>query len=62
MLEIGTFLLRTESELILKSRQVVPGRLLNAGFKFQYPGWPEASCEPVTRWRARREKMLSSQQ
>ena len=45
MLEIGTFLLRTESELILKSRQVVPGRLLEAGFEFHYPGWPEASCD-----------------
>ena len=53
MLEIGTFLLRTESELILKSRQVVPGRLLEAGFEFHYPGWPEASCDLVTRWRAR---------
>src|ERR1700733_1010993 len=62
MLEIGTFLLRTESELILKSRQVVPGRLLNAGFKFQYPGWPEASCDLVTRWSARREEMHSSRQ
>jgi NAD dependent epimerase/dehydratase family enzyme len=50
MLEIGTFLLRTELELILKSRQVVPGRLLEAGFEFHYPGWPEASCDLVTRW------------
>ena len=62
MLEIGTFLLRTESELILKSRRVVPGRLLKAGFEFQYPGWPEASCDLVTRWSARREEMHSSQQ
>ncbi len=62
MLEIGTFLLRTESELILKSRQVVPGRLLNAEFKFHYPFWPEASCELVTRWRAGREGKLSAQQ
>jgi uncharacterized protein len=62
MLEVGTFFLRTESELILKSRQVVPGRLLDAGFEFCYPGWPEASCELVTRWSARREERLSSQQ
>lgn len=33
MIEIGTFLLRTESELVLKSRRVVPGRLLDAGFQ-----------------------------
>ena len=62
MLEIGTFLLRTESELILKSRRVVPGRLLKAGFEFQYPGWPEGSCELVARWRECGEKRLSSRQ
>jgi len=37
MLEVGALLLRTESELILKSRRVVPGRLLAAGFQFQFP-------------------------
>ena len=31
------FVLRTETELILKSRRVVPRRLLDAGFKFKYP-------------------------
>jgi uncharacterized protein len=36
LLEIGAFLLRTETELILKSRKVVPQRLLEAGFQFQY--------------------------
>jgi len=38
MLELGAFLLRTESELILKSRRVVPTRLLREGFTFRYPG------------------------
>ncbi len=51
MLEVGTYLLRTESELILKSRQVVPGRLLEAGFQFKYPSWPEAAEDLVARWR-----------
>ena len=37
MLEIGTFLLRTETELILKSRRVIPGRLLEGGFEFRFP-------------------------
>ena len=37
MLEVGAFFLRTETELILKSRRVVPGRLLNAGFEFRFP-------------------------
>ena len=37
MAEIGAFLLRTETELILKSRWVVPTRLLENGFVFKYP-------------------------
>ena len=37
MLEVGAFFLRTETELILKSRRVVPGRLLASGFQFQFP-------------------------
>jgi uncharacterized protein len=49
--EIGTWLMRTESELVLKSRRVVPGRLLNAGFEFLFPEWPAAARELVSRWR-----------
>jgi NAD dependent epimerase/dehydratase family enzyme len=37
MLEIGAFFLRTETELIIKSRRVVPGKLLASGFQFQFP-------------------------
>jgi uncharacterized protein len=37
MLGIGALLLRTETELILKSRRVVPKRLLEDGFEFQFP-------------------------
>ena len=37
MLEVGAVFLRTETELILKSRRVVPGRLLAAGFQFEFP-------------------------
>jgi uncharacterized protein len=50
---IGSFLMRTESELVLKSRRVVPGRLLEAGFQFQFPQWPEAAEDLVRRWRER---------
>ena len=42
MLEIGAFFLRTETELIFKSRRVVPGRLLASGFKFHFPTFREA--------------------
>jgi hypothetical protein len=52
MIEIGTFLMRTESELVLKSRQVVPGRLLAAGFQFSFPHWPLAARDLISRWRA----------
>jgi uncharacterized protein (TIGR01777 family) len=52
MIEIGAFVLRTESELVLKSRRVVPGRLLDAGFKFQFPQWPAAARELVSRSRS----------
>lgn len=36
MLELGTFAIRTETELVLKSRWVVPQRLLDAGFEFRH--------------------------
>lgn len=49
VLEIGTFFLRTETELVLKSRRVVPARLLNTGFIFRYPRWPEAAKDLVDR-------------
>jgi hypothetical protein len=42
LLEIAAFFHRTETELLLKSRRVVPGRLLRAGFSFQFPTWEEA--------------------
>jgi hypothetical protein len=51
MLEIGAFVLRTETELILKSRRVVPGRLLQSGFEFQFPNWNVAAVELCGRWR-----------
>jgi NAD dependent epimerase/dehydratase family enzyme len=54
MLEMGAFALRTESELILKSRRVVPGRLMAGGFEFLFPEWPEAARDLVGRWRKRR--------
>ena len=54
MLEVGAFFLRTETELILKSRRVVPGRLMEEEFAFHFPTWPEAARDLCRRWRARR--------
>ena len=51
--EIGAFLLRTESELVLKSRRVVPGRLLEAGFEFEFSYWADAARDLVRRWKNR---------
>ena len=52
MLEVGAFVLRTETELVLKSRRVVPGRLLASGFSFQFPTWAEAAADLCRRWRS----------
>ncbi len=51
MLELGAFFLRTETELILKSRRVVPGRLLEQGFQFDFPTWDQAAKDLCQRWR-----------
>lgn len=54
MVELGAWVLRTESELVLKSRRVVPGRLLDAGFAFRFPAWPEAARDLCRQWREQR--------
>jgi hypothetical protein len=48
MLEIGAFAIRTETELLLKSRWVVPKRLLDAGFEFEFP-FLEAALRDILR-------------
>jgi NAD dependent epimerase/dehydratase family enzyme len=45
MAKIGAFIVRTDTELLLKSRRVIPGRLLNAGFTFNFPTWPQAAAD-----------------
>ncbi|MBX9790101.1 MAG: TIGR01777 family oxidoreductase [Pirellulales bacterium] len=52
MLEVGSFFLRTETELVIKSRRVVPKRLVDAGFEFRYPTLGPAIDELVARLRA----------
>jgi NAD dependent epimerase/dehydratase family enzyme len=49
MATIGAVFMRTDTELILKSRRVVPGRLLEEGFGFDYPDWEGALAELVAR-------------
>lgn len=52
LLEIGSAIIRTESELILKSRRVVPGILSRGGFEFEFSEWRDAAADLCRRWRA----------
>jgi NAD dependent epimerase/dehydratase family enzyme len=54
MLEVGAVLLQTESELVLKSRRVVPKRLLDNGFEFRFSEWAAAAKDLCDRVRQRR--------
>ncbi|MFE0805262.1 TIGR01777 family oxidoreductase [Streptomyces sp. NPDC058812] len=54
MAELGALVLRSDTELLLKSRRVVPGRLREAGFAFDHPEWPEAADDLVRRVRGGR--------
>jgi uncharacterized protein (TIGR01777 family) len=49
MLEVAAFVHRTEAELIIKSRRVVPGRLLAADFQFRFPKMGDAVREIESR-------------
>jgi hypothetical protein len=51
ILEVGAFLMQTEPELVLKSRRVVPGRLLQDGFTFEFPEWRDAARDLCSRRR-----------
>jgi len=52
MLEVGARAMGTETELVLKSRRVVPGRLSRGGFAFEYPEWATAARALCAEWRA----------
>ncbi|UIX30234.1 TIGR01777 family oxidoreductase [Streptomyces sp. GQFP] len=51
MAELGAFALRSDTELLLKSRRVIPGRLLDTGFTFDHTEWPKAAADLVHRAR-----------
>jgi uncharacterized protein (TIGR01777 family) len=53
MLELGAFFLRTETELLLKSRRGVPGVLQDHGFEFLFPNWADAANDLVRRWKTK---------
>ncbi|MGN6638394.1 MAG: TIGR01777 family oxidoreductase, partial [Mucilaginibacter sp.] len=47
LLTIGAWIIGTETELILKSRWVLPKRLLDSGYEFKYPNMQRAVKECV---------------
>jgi len=53
LLDLAATIMRTETELVLKSRRVIPGRLLQAGFEFEFPSWPQAAEDLVAQWKRR---------
>ncbi|WP_141779223.1 TIGR01777 family oxidoreductase [Nocardioides albertanoniae] len=60
MAEIGAWAMRSDAELLLKSRRVVPGRLLEAGFEFELPEWEAAAHDLVVRRRVNRSHRAST--
>lgn len=52
LLAIGAVLMRTETELALKSRRVVPTKLLDSGFEFEFPEWKDAAVDLCRSWRS----------
>ena len=49
MLEIGAIFMRTETELVLKSRRVIPRRLTESGFSFEFVEWSAAALDLCSR-------------
>jgi NAD dependent epimerase/dehydratase family enzyme len=58
MAELGALAMRTDTELLLKSRRVVPGLLTAAGFEFRHGEWPAAARDLVRCVRGRDEARL----
>lgn len=53
LLRVGAVVMGTNPELVLGSCRAVPGRLLEAGFEFVFPYWPEAAEDLARQWQRR---------
>eukprot|EP00401_Gymnodinium_catenatum_P017221 CAMPEP_0117464290 /NCGR_PEP_ID=MMETSP0784-20121206/4024_1 /TAXON_ID=39447 /ORGANISM="" /LENGTH=278 /DNA_ID=CAMNT_0005258143 /DNA_START=20 /DNA_END=853 /DNA_ORIENTATION=+ len=53
LVKVLTFLNRSDAEIALKSRRVVPTKLLHAGYKFIHPTWESAAEDAVQSWKAK---------
>jgi uncharacterized protein (TIGR01777 family) len=47
LVHVGAFLLRTDPALALTGRRCVPKRLVEAGFRFEHPSFPDAVADLV---------------
>ncbi|HTN39081.1 MAG TPA: TIGR01777 family oxidoreductase [Arachidicoccus sp.] len=47
LLKVGAFIIGTSTELLLKSRWVIPEKLLAAGFKFEFPEIKDALADLI---------------
>lgn len=56
MLELGAVFMQTETELILKSRRVIPGKLSESNFDFRFPVWRDAARDLCRRWRGKQNQ------
>jgi uncharacterized protein len=61
VLRFGAWLARTEPELVLKSRRVVPLRLQESGFEFRFPTWSEAAQDLCERWKNESEETWTNE-
>jgi uncharacterized protein (TIGR01777 family) len=59
MLALGALVFQSETELILKSRRVVPTKLLQSGFSFEFPNWPAAARDLCKQWREMHNPLIS---
>jgi uncharacterized protein len=56
MINLGAWVLNGDSELVMKSRRVVPHRLLEAGFKFDFPEWGPAAKDLADQMRGQAQR------
>src|SRR5262249_35141760 len=59
MLEVGAMFMKTETELILKSRRVVPRHLIEHGFRFKFPEWELAADDLCRQWKTGRTSIAA---
>lgn len=58
MLKLGAAMIGTETELILKSRWVLPTRVLESGFQFKYPHLKDAFTDIISRVPAKQYQLF----